>query len=130
MSTHWMIKEFNELTLRELYEIMRLRNEVFVVEQNCIFQDADVKDYSSIHIMCWSIIGDNNENTSSRSLIGYTRLLPPSVSYYEGFASIGRVVTHASVRKTGLGKMLAAKSLDELVRRFGEEGKKVRIKIL
>ena len=81
--------------------------------------------------MCWSIDDNlNNENASSsssrRRLIGYTRLLPPGVSYYEGFASIGRVVTHSSVRKTGLGKMLAVKSLDELVKRFGDEGKKVR----
>jgi ElaA protein len=119
MSESWLVKEFQDLTLQELYEMLRLRNEVFVVEQKCVFQDADAKDYVSIHIMCWSHY--ENEN---RKLIGYIRLLPTGVSYYDGFASIGRLVTHSSVRKSGLGKRLVARSLEELVKRFGDNGKK------
>lgn len=51
---NWVIKKFEELTPSELYAIMQLRNEVFVVEQNCVYQDADNKDALSFHLMGWS----------------------------------------------------------------------------
>lgn len=87
-------KPFSELTPYELYAILQLRSEVFVVEQNCVFLDADDKDQLSLHVMGWQ----NN------LLAGYTRLVPPGVAYDE--ASIGRVVTSPKVRKTGIGKLL------------------------
>ena len=79
---------------------MQLRNEVFVVEQNCVFQDADDKDQESWHVMAW--IDDR--------LTGYTRLVPAGVSYAE--ASIGRVVIFPKMRKSGLGKKLMEKSIE------------------
>ena len=87
----WVIKQFSELTPQELYQILQLRNEVFVVEQNCPYQDCDNKDFQSYHLMGW------NDN----KLIAYTRLVPPGTSYNE--PSIGRVVTSPSVRRTGVG---------------------------
>ena len=84
----------------ELYAILQLRNEVFVVEQNCVFQDADDKDQDCWHLMAW--IDDR--------LAGYTRLVPANVSYPE--ASIGRVVTFPKMRKTGIGKQIVAKSIE------------------
>jgi ElaA protein len=84
----------------ELYAILQLRNEVFVVEQNCIFQDADNKDQASWHMMAW--IND--------SLCGYTRLVPAGISYTE--VSIGRVVTFPKMRKSGIGKEIMEKSIE------------------
>ena len=64
MAIGWSLKKFDDLTPLELYKIIQLRNEVFVVEQNCVYQDADNKDLSSYHFMGW-----NNDK-----LVAYTRL--------------------------------------------------------
>lgn len=96
----WSCKSFGELTPIELYAILQLRIEVFIVEQNCVFQDADDKDQVSYHMMAWS----------DDRLVGYTRLIPPGVSYKE--ASIGRVATFPKMRKSGIGKKIMEKSID------------------
>ena len=88
------LKHFKDLTPAELYAIIRLRNEVFVVEQNCVYQDADNKDIYCYHLMFYS---DN-------ILVAYARLVPPGLSYEE--MSIGRVVTSNLVRGKGVGKLL------------------------
>lgn len=113
MQLHWLLKRFDELTPYQLYAILQLRNEVFVVEQNCVFQDADDKDQNSYHLMGFL---DNK-------LVAYTRLVPAGVSYEQ--ASIGRVVTSPSVRRSGAGKLLMQQSIDSLYSLFG----KVPIKI-
>lgn len=104
----WTTKKFDDLTPSELYAILRLRTEVFVVEQTCVFQDMDNKDQLSWHLMGW----DND------LLIAYTRLVPPGVSYE--FPSIGRVVTSPAARKTGVGKILMERSIGETARLFGK----------
>ncbi|HKZ66044.1 MAG TPA: GNAT family N-acetyltransferase [Chitinophagaceae bacterium] len=104
----WQLKKFDSLTPHELYAILRLRTEVFVVEQTCIFQDMDNKDQVSYHLMGW----ENN------ALMGYTRLVPPGVSYEE--SSIGRVVTSPAARGTGIGKLLMEKSIEEIIRLYGK----------
>lgn len=88
-----IIKSFNELTLTELYEILRLRAEIFVVEQNCVYQDLDKKDYESIHMF----YKDNDEITA------YMRAFQKD----EETAQMGRVVT----RRHGIG--LGGKLLKE-----------------
>src|SRR5215211_4946587 len=108
MQIHWVLKKFDELSPHQLYAILQLRNEVFVVEQNCVFQDADDKDQNS-----WHLMGFLNDR-----LAAYTRLIPAGESYEE--ASIGRVVTSPLVRSTGAGKelmLLSIKSLYELYER-------------
>lgn len=102
----WIFKNFDELTTSELYAIMQLRNDVFVVEQNCIYQDADGKDQHSWHLCGW------NKN----ELVAYTRIIPQGISYTE--ASIGRVVTAASHRRTGIGSKLMKESIDRAFNRF------------
>jgi ElaA protein len=97
---HWTCKPFKQLSPGELYAILQLRNEVFVVEQNCVFQDADDKDQESWHLMAWI----------DKRLMGYTRLVPAGISYPE--ASIGRVVTFPKMRKSGIGKKIMEKSVD------------------
>jgi ElaA protein len=109
----WTVKKFDELSLQELYAILQLRSEVFVVEQNCVFQDMDNKDQSSYHLMGW----ENN------ILLAYTRLIPPGITY--PFSSIGRVVTASSARGSGIGKLLMEKSIQELEQLFGRQPVKI-----
>jgi ElaA protein len=102
MNITWSCKAFESLTPGELYSILQLRNEVFVVEQNCVYQDCDDKDRHAQHFMGWQ---DNK-------LVAYTRLLPAGVAYKE--ISIGRVVTSALVRGTGTGKELMTRSIEKI----------------
>ncbi len=107
MTLHWTLKKFEELSPVELYRIMQLRNEVFVVEQNCPYQDADNKDLKAHHFMGW----DND------TLVAYTRLIPPGISYDE--ASIGRVVSSPQYRGTGAGRALMELSIQNTLILFG-----------
>jgi ElaA protein len=104
----WTLKAFSELMATELYLILQLRNEVFILEQNCPYQDLDNKDLYCHHLMGW--YGDK--------LVAYTRLVPPGISY-AGYTSIGRVVTSPAVRGTGIGKELMTKSIDTCYTLFG-----------
>jgi ElaA protein len=97
---NWTLKKFEELTVFELYAIIQLRNEVFVVEQNCPYQDADNKDLKAHHFMGWD----------GTTLVAYTRLIPPGISYTE--ASIGRVVSSPKYRGTGAGRRLMELSIE------------------
>ena len=104
----WLLKKFDELTPQELYSILQLRNEVFVVEQNCVFQDADNKDQFSYHLMGWE----------GEKLIAYSRIIPPGMVYE--FPSIGRVVTSPLSRRNGSGKILMNESIKAIQKLFGE----------
>ena len=105
---NWTIKRFDELTLDELYNILQLRNEVFIVEQNCVYQDLDGKDRSAWHLMA----------IENSKLVAYTRIFPPGISYSD--PSIGRVVTSKIKRRTGLGIELMKRSIDECEKLFGK----------
>jgi ElaA protein len=87
---------------------MKARSEVFVVEQNCVYLDADDKDVHAYHLVLW------NEN----EIAGYTRLLPPGISY--DAMSIGRVLTTSQFRKHGLGKTLMQHSIQQCRLLFGD----------
>lgn len=107
MQLEWRLKQFDELTPHELYAILQLRIEVFVVEQHCVFQDADNKDQGSYHLMGWQ----------DDLLAAYTRLVPPGHIYEQ--ASIGRVVTSPNVRRFGAGKQLMQQSIEAVYKLFG-----------
>ena len=102
----WLLKPFAELTPYELYSILQLRNEVFIVEQNCPYQDMDDKDLKSWHLM----------GIEEGKLIAYSRLLAPGISYSE--SSIGRIVSSPSARKSGIGKKLMTESIDQIKNLF------------
>lgn len=104
--TNWTYQHFNELSTAELYQLLELRSKVFVVEQNCIYQDLDYKDQQSWHLMGWL----NNH------LVAYVRIIPPGISYAE--ASIGRVITHPDFRRTGLGKELMQLAIKKTCEQF------------
>ena len=106
----WHCKPWSELDVESLYALLCLRSEVFVVEQDCVYQDLDDKDRLSLH--CWMERSDAPAS-SGGEVLAYTRLLPAGVSY-EGEVSIGRVVTAMSVRRDGWGKALMRRSLDEV----------------
>lgn len=103
------LKYFKDLTPEELYEVLALRQKVFIVEQNCPYLDADGRDYHSLHLMGFS---------ESGQLSAYTRLLPRGIAY-EDYASIGRVVTAPEARGTGAGKQLMEESIRRLRELFG-----------
>lgn len=96
MTLTFRCKPFQELTLLQLYAIMALRQEVFVVEQNCPYLDADGKDIDAWHLMGYDDAG---------KLQAYARLMPKGVSYQD-HASIGRIVTAPAVRGRGVGHQL------------------------
>lgn len=106
---HWSLKPFQALTPEELYQLLRLRSQVFVVEQECVFLDLDNKDQQCLHLMGWS----------NKQITAYARLLPPGLSYDE--ASIGRVVSSPDARRQGLGKNLMATAIAECTRIFGQQ---------
>src|ERR1700694_5376235 len=107
MAIEWLLKKFDELTPRELYAALRLRNEVFVVEQHCVFQDADDQDPCCFHLLGYA----------EGRLVAYTRLVPPGAIYEE--PSIRRVGTRPSVRRSGAGKELMQQSIAAVYRLFG-----------
>ena len=108
-------KAFTELSVDELYEILALRSEVFVVEQNCIFLDLDHKDQKALHFM-----GFDQKN----QLMAYTRLFDENV-YYQGFLSIGRVVASPKGRGEGYGREIFGKSVQRIQEFFGEKPIKI-----
>lgn len=107
MEKIYPIKSFKELSNEELYQILKLRSEVFVVEQHCVFQDMDNKDQESLHVMCY--IDDK--------LAAYTRVLPEGLSFEE--VSIGRVITSPLYRGLGLGKEIMEQSIAVCEKLFG-----------
>lgn len=113
MKISWSLKKFDDLTPYELYNVLQLRNEVFVVEQNCAYQDADNKDSLSFHFMGWK----------DDKLVAYTRIIPPGISYEE--SSIGRVVSSPSIRGTGIGRELMHQSISQLYKLYGNVGIKI-----
>ena len=108
MSTiEWTIKSFTELTPAELYDILKLRSEVFVVEQQCIFLDMDDKDQDSRHL----------QGRLSDELVAACRILPPGLAYDE--PSIGRVVGSPRYRGKGAGIALMENAIRETIRLYG-----------
>lgn len=108
MAVVWHNKRFSNLTVEELYSLLALRIDVFVIEQNCPYQDADGKDQSSSHVFA---------TDESGNCIACARVVDAGISYSE--VSIGRFVTARSHRKLGLGKELMRRALGCVEENFG-----------
>lgn len=104
----WFIKPFHELSLTELYNYLQLRTLVFVVEQNCVFQDMDGKDAIALHLLAYD--GDKNVACARLFKAGH---------YYE-FSSIGRVVVHPDYRNLNLGNQLMINAIEGIKTHFNE----------
>jgi ElaA protein len=105
----FIIKSFSELTISELYDILQLRSEVFVAEQDCVYQDLDGKDYKSLHVLGFK----------KEKIIAYARIFKPG-DYFEN-ASIGRVVVKEIERKFGYGQELMNVSIKAVKTEFNEK---------
>ncbi|MDZ7881353.1 MAG: GNAT family N-acetyltransferase [Saprospiraceae bacterium] len=127
---------FSALTVYELYSVMALRQEVFIIEQNCPYLDADGRDLEGFHLLGYADLAENAQNTDlsrdyregvserSKTLVAYTRLLPKGVAYAD-YASIGRVVNSPKVRGFGIGKILMTQSIHQMARLFPQDAVKI-----
>ena len=102
----WKIKPFSQLSTEELYQILKIRQEVFIVEQTCYYLDADGYDQQAVHI--WA--------EKEGEILAYSRVFEPGIKYKE--ASIGRVLTNPNYRKNKLGKILIRFSINTIEARF------------
>jgi ElaA protein len=107
MDIRWKCKAFNDLTADEVYTILCVRQEVFVLEQECLYLDADGKDRKSYHLMGYS---DND-------LVAYARIVEPGICYKE--VSIGRILTSEKARGTGAGKELMIQAITKIEEIYG-----------
>lgn len=114
MTIHWTTKLFADLTLTELYALLQLRSEVFVVEQTCAFQDIDGHDQTALHLLGYTEAGE---------LAAYARLFAAGRSYAQ--ASIGRVLTAPRYRGHGLGRQLLREALAQCEAQFGRQPIKI-----
>jgi ElaA protein len=109
---------WDELSTSQLYDILQLRQEVFIVEQDCPYLDADGKDQSSYHVVFYE----------NGLLIAYTRLVPKGISY-ENYVSIGRVLNKEIVRGRGIGKELMTYSIQKCKEFFSEDPIKISAQV-
>ena len=114
MAVTWQHYPFDALDVHLLYAILRLRQEVFVVEQTCWYLDADGLDQRALHVV----------GTEDDTIVAYTRVLDRGVSYPE-YASIGRVITAPAARGRGLGRPLMEESLRVLYETYGRQPVKI-----
>ena len=103
----WKWAKFDELSAVEVYELLKLRQIVFAVEQNCVYLDVDGKDLAAWHLLGWQ----------KGELAAYLRVLPPGLRFPEH--AIGRVVTAPSARGQSVGRALMLKSLEAIQAQFG-----------
>ncbi|MGI4738140.1 MAG: GNAT family N-acetyltransferase [Janthinobacterium lividum] len=111
---YWTTKPFTALTLAELYALLQLRSEVFVVEQTCAFQDIDGHDQAALHLL---------GHTDTGELAAYARLFDAGHSYAQ--VSIGRVVASPRYRRQGLGQQLLVQALAQCEAQFGPQPIKI-----
>ena len=107
----WQWRPFDALDRVQLYALLRLRSEVFVVEQNCVFQDMDGLDDQAMHLLGTRVVD------GAPQLVAYVRCFPKGITFDE--ASIGRVVTRQSARGGGLGHVLMTEAVRALQQHWG-----------
>jgi ElaA protein len=118
-SLAWRFVAFDALTTGELYALLQLRSEVFVVEQACVFQDLDGADEQAMHLMGRLAEEADRPKEQLGQLVAYARCFAAGVKYAEG--SIGRVVTHDAVRGSGAGHVLLQKAVACLTQQWGAQ---------
>jgi ElaA protein len=116
-STEWQWRHFNELTNVELYTVLAQRQQVFVLEQQCLYSDLDDLDLDAHHLLGWRVIGGR------RQLAAYLRVLAPGAKYAE--MSLGRVLTTQAARGSGMGRELLAQGILHAERQH--PGRRIRI---
>ncbi len=107
-SLYWQWLSFDQLNIHELYQLLRLRQAVFAVEQDCVYQDCD-----NIDQQCWHLIG---REPSSSEISAYLRVVPAGIKYPE--IAIGRVVTSGEARDRGYGRLLMQEGIDRILQQW------------
>ncbi|GAB3475238.1 GNAT family N-acetyltransferase [Polaromonas eurypsychrophila] len=105
----WRAVPFDALCARDLYAVLQLRTEVFVIEQNCVFQDMDGTDHEAVHLL----------GNADGELVAYARCFPPGVKFSE--ASIGRVITRQALRGQGAGHVLMGQAVACVFEHWGSQ---------
>ena len=108
----WKLAAFDALSVQELHDLLQLRSEVFVVEQNCVFQDIDGADAQAMHLLGF-------DGSQGGRLVAYARCFPAGVKFAE--ASIGRVLTRDQARGNGLGHLLMQQAVSSVCAQWGEQ---------
>jgi ElaA protein len=106
LAMHWSTLSFTELSTAQLYALLRLRQDIFVVEQQCIYKDIDDFDQQAFHMLC----------TRDSELVAYQRCLPPGLRYPQ--SSLGRVLVASNMRGQGLGANLARRGIEHNLSRW------------
>jgi ElaA protein len=120
LKTTWIVKHFDELLLDQLYDLLKLRVDVFVVEQTCYYPDLDSdKDQLDRHQDTLHLLGYQDDK-----LVAYVRILPKGQSY-DNYISIGRVTTASNARGSGLGHELMVESLKVCHENFANQDIKI-----
>lgn len=119
----WTLKKYDELTIDEFHNILQLRINVFIVEQNCPYPELDGKDKNAYHFFAYLPKSKAGVEKKSDQIIAYTRIFKPG-DYYQN-AAIGRVVVHPNYRKDGFGYELMVKSIKEINKLFNTDEIKI-----
>jgi ElaA protein len=114
----WVLKKYDELRLNELYELLKLRASVFVVEQDCLYLDLDGKDPRATHILGYQ----------KNNLVAYSRIFR-SGAFEKKHARIGRIVIHKQSRRKGIGLELVKKSIAFCKEHFGNQTIKISAQV-
>ena len=114
---NWQLKKFEDLKCKEIYNILKLRNEVFIVEQKCAYQDCDSKDEGSYHLY----LEENDE------IIAYVRILKKGVSYDK--IAIGRVVVNKNYRGKGIAREIMLKAINFIEENLNETEIKLQAQV-
>jgi ElaA protein len=110
----FILKHFNDLTVQELYDALQLREEVFQIEQNCLYKDIDDKDKDCYHLLFYK----------DAVLVAYCRLVPKGISY-TNYVSIGRVLSKTNYRKEGFGRHLMSEAMKQMENIFPKQAIKI-----
>ncbi len=110
MTRTWILRAWKEMSADDVYAVLSLRQRVFVVEQRCAYQDADGYDALADHVWC--------HDGATGETLAYARVFAPGVKYAE--ASLGRVVTSPTVRRTGLGRAVVGRALGAIAALHGD----------
>lgn len=117
----WYCKTFNELSTTELYAIIKARQDVFVIEQQCIYPDLDDLDKNCLHL--FAQLTNTESNDKECTLAAYLRILPPNLHYPQ--AAFGRVLTTSSARGLGAGKQLVSKAIEQIFQEYPAQDIKI-----
>lgn len=115
---NWQCKTFQELTTDQLYAILKARQDVFVIEQTCIYSDLDSLDQQCLHLF-----SEHTNNEQQVSIMAYLRIIPAGVHYPQ--VAFGRVLTTSQARGSGAGKQLITKALEIISQRFPQQSIKI-----